>query len=260
MELAEMLLHAAADPAAGDEVGATAAHYAAQYNQSGLLEWLVQRTPALVNAVDTDNRAPITWAISKNSGDAVKTLIDAGADLTVPDSEGRRAMHIAAFANSAELVKVIAENVDPAELNAQDSSGHSALISAAELGHTEVVTALLANPEIDITIVDHESKTALHHAAIGGHYTVIHELLRLVETDDDANPVDDRYETPVHYACFYGHADVLAELLENSRVQFDLQDIDGVSPLHWAVQQNHPELVRYLLTYQVSARVLLGHY
>jgi ankyrin repeat protein len=64
------------------------------------------------------------------------------------------------------------------EVNAQDVNGWTALISAAQSGHTHIVDSLLQHPDIDINIRDNDGWTALTRAVDGGHTESVHCLLK----------------------------------------------------------------------------------
>lgn len=88
-----------------------------------------------------------------------------------------------------------------------------------------------------------QHKTALHHAAAGGHSGVIRVLLR---ARADAHAVDGRGSTALHYASYFGHDEAVHTLLEAHAV-IDVQDHEGVSPLHWAALQGFSGIVAMLL-------------
>jgi len=63
-----------------------------------------------------------------------------------------------------------------ADVNGKDSSGHTALICAAKVGHIETVQLLLARGA-DTNAKDNWNETALGHAAAKGHLTTYPDQL-----------------------------------------------------------------------------------
>ena len=63
------------------------------------------------------------------------------------------------------------------EVNAADGDGSTALMLAADGGHTETVTALLAAPGLEVNAANGAGGTALMLAAFGGHIETVTALL-----------------------------------------------------------------------------------
>ena len=69
-----------------------------------------------INHRGKGDQTPLIHAILNNKLKVVKWLIQNGADLTIPESNGYTPMHIAAFAGRPEAIKMLLEaEVDPSE-------------------------------------------------------------------------------------------------------------------------------------------------
>lgn len=93
---------------------------------------LLAEDPALTGALDTDGSTPLHCAAWKGHVDAVKALLDAGADVTVHnqnDHWGTTPLHAAAHANQREIVALLIEA--GADVHAKDTEGRT------PLAHTE---------------------------------------------------------------------------------------------------------------------------
>jgi ankyrin repeat protein len=110
VEVLEVLLeHAPLDLVVkGDAVGATALHYAAQNNFASCVVALTGGgNGGRCNVADGEGGTALSWAIAQGEGqadDAIRALLQAGADLTATDAEGRTALHTAAYVARGESV------------------------------------------------------------------------------------------------------------------------------------------------------------
>ncbi|MDR3285152.1 MAG: ankyrin repeat domain-containing protein [Holosporales bacterium] len=110
--------------------------------------------------------------------------------------------------NGQEVEKLISDYMN-AFVNVRKSNGITPLYTAASLGHTEAVRALLAagaNREIKGT----DGSTPLFIAAWNGK---IEAIKVLIEAGANVNAQNNRGDTPLHYAAFKGHTEVVKVLL-----------------------------------------------
>eukprot|EP00761_Pharyngomonas_kirbyi_P012502 gb/GECH01012529.1/.p1 GENE.gb/GECH01012529.1/~~gb/GECH01012529.1/.p1 ORF type:complete len:128 (+),score=31.10 gb/GECH01012529.1/:1-384(+) len=71
-------------------------------------------------------------------------------------------------------------------------------------------------------------RTALHTACEAGHFDVVQYLL--THNDIDINVQDARKKTPLHYACEKNNSDIVQELLNRPEINLELQDVNGLRP------------------------------
>jgi ankyrin repeat protein len=95
---------------------------------------------------------------------AVKTLLDAGADVNAADRHGRTALMEAVFSGHTETIRALLER--GADVDAKDLGGWTALMEAASKGHTEIVRMLLARGA-DVNARNRGGWTASRAAARG---------------------------------------------------------------------------------------------
>lgn len=129
---------------------------------------------------------------------------------------------------------------------------------AAFLGDIEILKTL-KDRGVDFEIKDNEGRTVAHWAAIRGH----HEILRLgvnLEVGDMSG------RTPAHYAAKEGNLEVLKAIKYLSLVRltrdlggfhffsgklfpsgmgFEARDALGMTPLHWAAEEGHSEVIMF---------------
>lgn len=74
---------------------------------------------------------------------------------------------LAASHGRLETVKLLLDA--GAEPNVQDNDGSTAIMCAAEHGYIEIVRALLAHPDTEVSLADNDGSTALTIAMEAGH-------------------------------------------------------------------------------------------
>ncbi len=99
--------------------------------------------------------------------EAVKYLVEDGANVHSANNKGMTPLHAAALGGHLEVVKYLVE--DGANVNATNSDGGRPLYGAASMGHLEVVKYLVAHGA--------NVHAALHEAALGGHWAVVKYLV-----------------------------------------------------------------------------------
>ena len=131
------------------------------------------------------------------------------------------------------------------DVNATDKDGATALILAAEKGHSRVANVLLGIAGIDVNATDKEGATALIIAAEKGHSRVANILLGIDDIDVNAAMSDGA--TALYVAVQNGHIEVTRMLLACPRIDVNAPRSDGVTPLYIAAENGHPDIVNALL-------------
>eukprot|EP01083_Nonionella_stella_P280475 954148_1 len=128
----------------------------------------------------------------------------------------------------------------------EDDERKTALHCAAELGHIEVVGALLENPNVNVNQSDGKGRTPLDLAARKGHSEVVQLLLRNPNLLD-VNRTDDLGFTPLYLAAWNGHSEVVQVLLGNPKVDVNSTNNLSNTTLMRACARGHVDIVRLLL-------------
>jgi ankyrin repeat protein len=95
------------------------------------------------NLQDSNSRTPLLVAAYRKHHDAVRVLLRLGANANAKDLQRFDILTIAAINNDVELLKIALEGGTDPRAIAGNYDG-TALISAAHLGHAEIVKALIA--------------------------------------------------------------------------------------------------------------------
>lgn len=123
-----------------------------------------ERARAGINHQDDNMMSPLMHACSLGSTDAARVLIASGAKAGPRDVNGLTALMLAVTRDQAAIVALLAHEF-PAELNAEDSKGWTALHWCAAVGALACGTHLLAARGVDVAAVGRRGETLLHVAA-----------------------------------------------------------------------------------------------
>jgi len=91
------------------------------------------------------------------------------------------------------------------------------------------------------------SQNAFHIVGVYGLNTLVKVLL-VHAKDIDADQQDKEGRTPISWAAQYGHTEVVKALLCDDRVDSGRQDEHGQTPLSWAAWKGRTEVVNTLLS------------
>uniref|UniRef100_A0A8C4R226 Inversin n=1 Tax=Eptatretus burgeri TaxID=7764 RepID=A0A8C4R226_EPTBU len=125
-----------------DNQGATPLHYAAQNNFTETVEAFLQH-PSVYDEADLEGRTAFMWAAGKGNDAILQTLLRLNPELDVDlvDKYGTTALHAAAFSGHVGTVRLLLKL--GAHIDAVDGMHHTALVRACEMGHKDVVQALI---------------------------------------------------------------------------------------------------------------------
>eukprot|EP01032_Pedospumella_encystans_P011927 gene11927-13834_t len=134
---------------------------------------------------------------------------------------------IATEENDLAKLKNILEDATPETINCTYSVDQiTALTAACSAGHSEIVLALLAHPDID---VNSKKKYALYFAAEKGYCDIVETLLAC--PDIDVNFVGMWGRTPLNNAAKFAHSDVVQLLLTRPDIDINADDHTSCGPL-----------------------------
>jgi hypothetical protein len=156
-----------------------------------------------------DPDSDLRLASMKGDIDYIRLLIGRGANVNSRDFQGKTALMLA---TSEEVLKVLISS--GAELDAANRYGVTALIWAADYGHSDLMRVLLA-AGANTNLKDEYGRTALMKAAREGHLEAVGLLLK---AGANAAAVDEDGKTALTFAREKGHTGVVRRL-EASGIQ-----------------------------------------
>lgn len=189
-----------------------------------------------------DRTAQLFLAARNGHDDCMQLLIEAGADVSQPDSEGETALHHAAKDGWDKCVKLLIE--EGADVNHPDIKGETALHKAVRGGWYQCVQILIeARAYVDAGW--RQGKSALLCAA-SSEMNVMSCGKALLNAGADVNKCDQGGRSALHLVCGRGKVGFV-ELLIQAGPDVNQQDDQGWSPLCEAVSKGHLDCVNLLM-------------
>ena len=213
---------------------------ACKNNQKSVVQTFLKRGGVDVNKRDETGNTPLIYACLKSARDLVKLLLDNGADANLGNQRSRMPLHFAAESGNYQIISMLTEA--GADVNCSDVNGVTPLMVLAQKGRVDAALKLIKHPDIDISIKDNSSRTALDYATTGG----LRELVQALSADEAVN-VDSYGNTTLHHACWNDQGEVVKVLLKNDPDGVNKLNDEGESPLLLAVQRSNLMIVELLL-------------
>uniref|UniRef100_A0A8C2CNW8 Ankyrin repeat domain 52 n=1 Tax=Cyprinus carpio TaxID=7962 RepID=A0A8C2CNW8_CYPCA len=205
----------------------TPTHWAAYHGHNDCLEALLEYRPSSFQEGNTFT--PLHCALIAGHDGAARLLVETmGTEImNLIDGKGRTPLHASAYAGNVAALQLAL--TCGSDVNSVNYSGRSALMLAAENGHTSAVDFLLHQAGADLSLLDINSNSALHIACRRSHEMCA--LLILAEIDDPTliNSTNTALQTPLHIAARNGLATVVEVLLTRGATVLAI-DQDGHIP------------------------------
>jgi ankyrin repeat protein len=194
---------------------------------------------ASVSVRNNLGNTPLHTAIRWNTLDGAEVLIKAGADINALNTvNGKTPLHDAVRMGMSEFADLLIKN--NANLEIRDSEGNTPLIEAFRAGLTGMAERL-ATAGADLRVRDIQGNTPLHIAIAMDRLDLVTLILR---QDPDIHAKNVEGKSPFQIALTKTNAPhIVWALLTGSSAagrRIELNDDNGSSPLHIAVQQNVP--------------------
>lgn len=236
-----------------DQHESTPLMYAAAYGSLDAMKLLLD-AGADVNAKNAFDVTALLWCT--NDLAKVRLLVEKGANVNVRSKQGRTPLLIAATHDgNSGVVKLLIEK--GADVAARSQGQNTALIEAADSNDTDSVRILLAKGA-DVNAKNAFGDTALMSAATEGNVEVMKLLMargadvNLVDAPESTRvkngPIALGNLTPLHVAVISGGSDAV-KLLLDAGAKVDALDVRGMTPLMLAIGTDRPDIgaIRLLL-------------
>ncbi|KAJ5902812.1 hypothetical protein N7495_003340 [Penicillium taxi] len=202
----------------------------------------------------------LSHAAADGCNRSLSVLLEVGASVDVI-LNGRTALQTAAEGGHLEVVQALLAAKADVNASPARSDGRTALRAAAGGGHLEVVQVLLAaKADVNASPADYYGRTALQAAAGGGHLEVVQALLA-AKADVNASPTIFGGRTALQAAAGGGHLEVVQALLAaKADVNASPAGHDGRTALQAAAGGGHLEVVQVLLAAKADVNASPAYY
>ena len=225
--------------------GATPLMYAAAVGSLDAMRVLLDNG-ADVNATNSAGATALMWAVT--DADKVRLLLDRGANAKVASQRGRHALLLAARADgSAAIVRMLmAAGADPHAVDAFKTT----TLHAATLGNDLATIRLMVDAGLDVNAADFAGFTPLTHAAANTNLEAV-KLLLAKGANVNARSGDGSFQkvkagaialghfTPLSAAAAFGTPDLIKTLLD-AGANVNVADVRGMTPLMLAAATARP--------------------
>ena len=159
------------------------------------------------------------FAVLASNGDRMKTvrsLIDAGADVSASGKGGMTALHWAAYNGFDYIVKLLLDQGAP--VDPKDSTGMTPMYLAVRERHERLAVQLIVKGA-DVNI--------------------------RIPNDWEEVSEDKRFMTPLHWAAIFGMTDLARVIVSKGTAQ--VRNRYGMTPLYCAVRRGYKDIVRLMM-------------
>lgn len=188
------------------------------------------------NSPGRKHRPIIFSAIEMDSSAIVQIILDFKGDVEYcGGTNGETPLLWAAAQGSLSCLKLLLKVANTAAI---DSSGKGVLSVAICHNKAAVVEILFLRSEVDVTLCDEQGISPLRHAVREGQHLVVKALLENPQVEDSIR--DSANDEILHDAIERDHLEVVRALLSCGPVTRNHRRLkDGFSPIHCAVRGNN---------------------
>ncbi|XP_022668141.1 microtubule-associated protein futsch-like isoform X4 [Varroa destructor] len=247
-----------------DRTGKTALHYCAENLTTACAELLLHYDPGLLNVQDEDGYTALHFAVISGNRTITMYLIDKGADINCVDNERHTCIHWATVCGELELLNMLVElGADPstADVNGAHPIHYAAQMCAPNSEMANDVRASLhvlrklISLGVSVSAEDADGRGPLLWAASGETLpsktycasASADAILELINAGADVHSADKDGLTALHCAASRGQAECCETLLALCSAAVDVPDLNGCSPLFYAVSLGHADCAALLL-------------
>ncbi|XP_021380179.1 mucin-17-like isoform X2 [Mizuhopecten yessoensis] len=154
-----------------------------------------------------------------------------------------KSMYNPAYEGDLEkIIYMIVDGFEPDE-KYEDFDNQTSLHAAA-IGGSLPIVHLLVQAGASIHRIDKEMKTPMMYAAENNHINIVQYFLKM---NADVTLRAEDGMTVLHYAAKAGHVGVIKLLLEADKIDINVQDDGGWTPIIWASEHRYVNAVKYLV-------------
>jgi len=231
-------------------------HYAIRNHRADIVRELLARG-AHCNAGGINNERPLHIAFKEHDDLILSVLLQCqNLRIEAIDALGNMALHCAALCISMEpaIVQEVIVRTPADKINVQNEKGDTALIIAIRARNESFALALLACPEINLSLCNAEGNSALHVAAAIANPLLSQGLIDALATRADARALNKQqvlapHNTALSIAIHHNNIGFVRRLLAHPSIQPNFSDTTSKTPLHVAIEMGRAECILALIAY-----------
>lgn len=192
-----------------------------------------------INIQDTEGNVPLHHACVIGDEDLVEFLLSKTPDSAIRNTEGSSPIHRACRRGFKNIVKLLCE-YDSININLKDAGGHTPMFHAVNSGNFDLLQYLL-QIGADVNISSELELTTIHVAQTKQIVDI------LLSHGADLEGKDGEGNTPLMDTSGNGHLSAVRGLcLQGANINH--QGLQGYTALHFAVEYERADVVKYLLS------------
>ena len=201
------------------------------------------RDEVITFKTDSFGSGPLHWAAERGHEEVTRLLLSTDKCANdVRNNCGQTPLLLAVRNNNLAITALLL--VRGADAGYQDENGSTVLMRPSYKGHEDMVKLLLEwDAPVNVCTLQ-RGRTALHDAATGGHYNVVHTLL---DYGADVGATTREGLTPLMLAVMGDHVHVI-ELLTRRGADITIRDQEGRSALWYAAGRGNRTTIELLVT------------
>lgn len=221
-----------------DSLRRTPLAYATSSGNLEIVKYLIGEKEAGLD-VGTNRYVFLINAVESGNPELVKYIVEKKVSLNETEHRGRNALHIACYRGNIEIIKYLL-SINSKYVDSQDKEGLTPLHIAVERGNLETVKVLVEN-DAKVDLKNKDGLTSLDLAKKLDKQEIINYLLSATDTIFNAIINDD--------------LKTVQQFIEERKIDINLKDKLGMSPLHLAVKKNEEQIVQYLIKNNANVHI-----
>jgi len=208
-----------------------------------LLKLILEKYPAALHKVHEGIR-PIHKA-AQIGANILEILLDADANPRDLDTSGRSALHHAVRAQKIQCVEMLLQELDVEQIIEQDSKGLTPIDYAVKNNNLKIFQSLFNKEGVDPNLKNKVGLTMFHVAVLANHTELAEYMIKSGKCN--IHETYDGIENAIHMAAQVNNL-LLVKLLVEAGVNYKLCCSRGRTPLFVAVNHNHAQILKYLIS------------
>ena len=215
-------------------------HLVSLYGNVAVLDYF-HKNGANLNAISHLGSAPLHFAANRGEINILEYLIINGADVDICDRYKSTPLHIAAENGNKNAIELLI--LSNANVNAEDIFGHTPLHRAVMKNNDLSIYELLINHGANINYKDKYNFTPFHLAVKLNDMNAVDFFLKEKISFDSVNQTS----LPVLQLVVENENEYLLKKLQFLKLDQNMKNSDGLTPLHIAVMTNKLNMVKILI-------------